>query len=139
MEARIAQPIGGRTGAELQELADQFIDEVGLQPHDILLTNIRRGVFLGASPDRYARHPPRAERPDMAPDIDLAPDHTVFVNDEEWKWLERERHDQESGNFFTRLGSYPRTTYLVIVCCSLGAIVQGFDETAVNGGQIEVD
>lgn len=139
MEARIAQPIGGRTRAELEELADQFIDEVGLQPHDILLTHLKRGIFLGASPDRYARHPPQAERPDKASDVDLAPDHTVFVNDEEWKWLERERQDQESGNFFTRLGSYPRTTYLVIFCCSLGAIVQGFDETAVNGGQIEVD
>lgn len=134
MEARIAQPIGGRTPAELEQLAEQFINEAGLQRHDIPLTHIRRGVFLGASPDRYAPRSRQAEQPDKPSDPDLAPDHTVLVDDEEWKWLENERRDQKSGNFFTRLGSYPRTTYLVIFCCSLGAIVQGFDETAVNGG-----
>ncbi|KAK9777174.1 hypothetical protein SCAR479_06242 [Seiridium cardinale] len=35
-----------------------------------------------------------------------------------------------------QLRAYPAKVYWLIVCCSLGAVVQGFDETAVNGAQV---
>lgn len=73
----------------------------------------------------------------------------VVVNNTELAYLQSEvskvkgpgiPHTARSGNatwwekLRGLLRSYPRRVYWLIACCSVGAVVQGFDETAVNGG-----
>lgn len=141
IERHIAQPVAGRTPTQLKQLMHAFLRETHLDEHEI--PHLQRGTFLAAAPYHYRERPSQApsesnEQRSIAPRPDLADDHAVLVSEKEHKWLTLEREDEETGNFFTRLKSYPRTTYLVIVCCSLGAIVQGFDETAVNGGSFQI-
>ncbi|KAG6368545.1 hypothetical protein INS49_002757 [Diaporthe citri] len=139
IERHIAQPVAGRTPTQLKQLMHAFIRETYLDEYEI--PHLQRGTFLAAAPYHYRKRESQApsegnKQPSIATRPDLAADHAVLVNEKEHKWLTLEREDEETGNFFTRLKSYPRSTYLVIVCCSLGAIVQGFDETAVNAAQV---
>lgn len=71
----------------------------------------------------------------------VADDLHVLVDEEEKRWMRREAPEAEVsvGQFWNVLKAYPPKIYWLIACCCLAAVVQGFDETAVNGGKLRSD
>ncbi len=75
---------------------------------------IRKGAFLAQ--DREAFMHPRSDG--------------LRLKDDEQRALKQE--DPRTGNKWNQ----PWIMYALVGCCSLGAAVQGWDETAVNGAQV---
>lgn len=141
-ERRIARPLEGLTQVQVTEKVQDFIRHTGIDSNDF--PHLWRGAFLAASADSYRLRSDeqRAQQQHLAPGGEvpagvLDQDGDVLVNKTEAAALRDEETSTDFGRsltFFKRLRAYPRTVYMVILCCSLGAIVQGFDESAVNGG-----
>ncbi|KAI1326133.1 hypothetical protein F5Y16DRAFT_422055 [Xylariaceae sp. FL0255] len=70
----------------------------------------------------------------------IAGDGRVLVDHAEAKYLELEAMPLailgQHRNIGRKLGSLTWPLWSVIMCCSLGAMVQGLDQTAINGAQI---
>lgn len=98
---------------------------------DVSLVLLRRGAFL-AQHGEYTL----GTEADVHGQTEESLDSTVYVTSEENMYLGMEAEKVTPFNFFRMLKAYSGTTYRVILCCSIGAIVQGFDETAVNGGEL---
>lgn len=124
-ERLVARPFEGLNAYEMHQKIEDFVKETGIDRNDF--PNLQRGAFLAASPSSYCLRRPSDEHA-------LDDNDYVLVNEKEREALGLERTEIKWSTFFTRLRAYPLTVYMVIVCCSLGAIVQGFDESAVNGG-----
>lgn len=139
-ERLVARPFEGLGLTEMKEIVNNFFDETGIERKE--LSHLLRGAILAASPSKYRRQPPSDQAGDkelgrnQSPDLD--DDDSVFVDPREERALQQENTEINWTTFFTRLRAYPLTVYGVIICCSLAAIVQGFDETAVNGGNSAV-
>lgn len=140
-EQRIARPFEGWDAKDIIEKAQEFIEETGIDPNEF--PHLRRGAILAASPLSYSLRPrPTQAEADQAGNKsfgdsqfqELDEEGYVLVNESEKTALDLEKTGIEWNTFFTRLRAYPLTVYMVMFCCSLGAIVQGFDESAVNGG-----
>lgn len=121
-EARaIAHPFEGLSRSELQDLIDRFSDISEIPVEEInRATFLAQGYQSGLSSDNS--HPP-------TDGVD-----TVWVNKDELTALTLENESLTYSNFLTKFKAYPRTTRWIVLNCSLGAMVQGFDETAVNTG-----
>lgn len=137
-ERRIARPLEGLTQVRVTEKVQDFIRHTGIDSNDF--PHLWRGAFLAASADSYRLRSDeqRAQQQHLAsggeiPAGVLDQDGDVLVNKTEAAALREEETSTGWRTFFKRLRAYPRTVYMVILCCSLGAIVQGFDESAVNG------
>lgn len=126
-QREIAQPFDGLTRDQLLAKVNEFMGDSGLDQREMPL--IQRGIAL-AQTLRHAR-----PGHDVDPNDIVDCDGGVWVNKEEYDALELEGKAVTVGNLWEKLGAYPATTYWLIACCSLAALVQGFDETAVNGGE----
>lgn len=108
----LINPFRGKSTKQMADVADEFIQisRIKNEWHDC----IRKGAFL-------------------------AQNYYAFANERE-DGLQLSREDQEAlkqedpkiGNKWDQ----PFILYALVVCCSLGAAVQGWDETAVNQAQI---
>lgn len=106
--AKLANPLSGYGRPQLQKMGREYALEHALaEPEDIRAFEI--GAMLAQDPLSYDR---------LGTDV---------LSEEEINTLYRE---------FTNKWSQPKTLYIVIVCCSICAAVQGMDETVVNGAQL---
>lgn len=105
--AKLRNPLGGMTDEEVLKDVDAFIEARGL-------TDKRDAFHKGALMARVQNRPNGYEKIDM-------------LSEEEKGWL---RH--EDGHRW----SQPFQLYFLVVLCAGSAIVQGMDQTAVNGAQV---
>jgi hypothetical protein len=104
---RIKNPLAGITKDELFAQVDEFAQEKGLQEHIPLL---RKGALVAQNPASYE---------DIAGEEKLDDAEVVALRNEvEHKWR------------------VPRLLYLTIFTCSIGAAVQGWDQTGSNGANL---
>lgn len=106
----VQDPFKDWTRGDLRKEADKYIRESSLQ-------NYRDWIVNGA----YLAQDPKAE-------LDFKDrDHPAIVT-----------RDLGNLSIWERLKQQPLRLYGHVFCCGLGAIVQGMDESAVNGGQYAV-
>ncbi|KAF2265060.1 hypothetical protein CC78DRAFT_532691 [Lojkania enalia] len=113
-DRRLAQPFSGWTYERMKKSIDDFIEESELEDYD---KYIRRGAFLAQSKAAFATG---RERPD-----------DLTLRDYERQALHLEYSQRRIDKF-----KQPWRLYALVGICSLGAAVQGWDETAVNGAQV---
>ena len=105
--AKLRNPLGGMTEEEVIKDVDTFIEARGLAD--------KREIFhKGALMARVQDRPNGFE-------------HIAILTEEEMGWL---RHEE------THRWSQPFMLYFLVVLCAGSAIVQGMDQTAVNGAQV---
>jgi hypothetical protein len=105
--AKLRNPLGGMTEEEVLRDVDAFIEARGL-------ADKRETFHKGALMARVQNRPNGFE-------------HIAMLSDEEKGWL---RHEE------THRWSQPFMLYFLVVLCAGSAIVQGMDQTAVNGAQV---
>ena len=105
--AKLRNPLGGMTDEEVIRDVDEFIETRGL-------TDKREIFHKGALMARVQNRPNGYEKIDM-------------LSDEEKRWL---RHED------AHRWSQPFQLYFLVILCAGSAIVQGMDQTAVNGAQV---
>jgi len=110
-DRKLAQPFSGWTHDEMTKKIDAFIEESELQDY---ADYIRKGAFLAQSKAAFNR-----DRPDG-----------LKLKKTEQDYLDLEYSPRPIDKF-----KQPWRLYALVGCCSLGAAVQGWDETAVNGGK----
>ncbi|PVI05411.1 hypothetical protein DM02DRAFT_725112 [Periconia macrospinosa] len=113
-DRRLAQPFSGWSHENMTNSINQFIKDSGLEDYD---KYIRRGAFLAQSRSAFAVG---RERPD-----------DLTLSDSEREYLDLENSNRRIDKF-----KQPWRLYALVGICSIGAAVQGWDETAVNGAQI---
>ncbi|KAK4201686.1 hypothetical protein QBC40DRAFT_347615 [Triangularia verruculosa] len=107
LEARIRNPLEGIPRDQLMQRVETFCEEKGLTQHVELF---RKGALVAQNPDEYDR---------IIGTEALNEDEKKALRDEvEHKW---------------RL---PAKLFLTIATCSIGAAVQGWDQTGTNGANI---
>ncbi|KAF1927013.1 uncharacterized protein M421DRAFT_102106 [Didymella exigua CBS 183.55] len=111
-DRRLRRPFAGWTPNRLDEHVTDFIKRSGLKEHNVLF---KKGALLAQSKTALDKE----ETGDLA------------LQPKERRALRLEH----SSRFLDRFHQ-PRRLYALVVCCSLGAAVQGWDQTAVNGAQI---
>ncbi|KAI0447220.1 hypothetical protein F4803DRAFT_546436 [Xylaria telfairii] len=147
---RMSRPFVGLSIDEMNQKVLDFMREAGFPDADRPF--IHRGAFLAQDTLRYTLGPwvddapktsslPSQATSHLVYNRQLIDEHgTVFVDHEERKALEIEAEKiniwGRYRNLWKKLSAYPRPLYSVIICCSLGAMVQGLDQTAVNGAQV---
>lgn len=131
-EHPIAKPFDGLDLQGMKEKVEDFRRKTGLTVDDVSLVLLRRGAFLA----QHGEYTVVGTEADVYEQTEESLSSTVYVSSEEDVYLGMEAEKVTPLNFFRMLKAYSRTTYHVILCCSIGAIVQGFDETAVNGGEL---
>lgn len=107
LEARIRNPLDGIPRDELMRNVEEFATSRGLTDH---LAILRKGALVAQNPDN----------------LDLV-DGQDALTDEEIAVLERER---------TNKWAMPARLFWTIAMCSVGAAVQGWDQTGANGATI---
>ncbi|OAA62003.1 General substrate transporter [Niveomyces insectorum RCEF 264] len=107
LDARIRNPLQGLSYQQLMHKVDVFAEQKGLTEHRLLL---RKGALVAQDPTGYE-------------DID-GPE---ALTDEEKAALLHEA---------THRWSMPWRLFMTIFTCSIGAAVQGWDQTGVNGAAI---
>lgn len=117
----IANPFLGLTRLEMKQKIDRFSRISGLPVGDLDI-----GAFLAKG---YRPGTPANGQHVSTDDSDVA-----LVNEADTMVLRLEEEELTYTNFWVKFRAYPRLVFWVVVNCSLGALVQGFDETAVNGG-----
>ncbi|KAK3215883.1 hypothetical protein GRF29_8g1427028 [Pseudopithomyces chartarum] len=113
-DRRLAQPFSGWNHDRMTKSIDNFIQVSGLEDYE---KYIRRGAFLAQSKAAFV---PGRERSDG-----------LILKDDERHYLDLEESPRRIDKF-----NQPWRLYAVVGLCSLGAAVQGWDESAVNGAQI---
>ncbi|KAF9732672.1 hypothetical protein PMIN06_002873 [Paraphaeosphaeria minitans] len=113
-DRRLAQPFSGWSHQQMEESVDKFITVSGLEDYD---KYIRRGAFLAQSKAAFSIGRPRRDG--------------LSLKDEERHYLDLENSPRRIDKF-----KQPWRLYALVGVCSLGAAVQGWDETAVNGAQV---
>ena len=114
-DRRLAQPFSGWNHERMTASIDSFIQTTGLEDYD---KYIRRGAFLAQS---EAAFPPGRERRDG-----------LGLCDDERRYLDLESSPRRIDKF-----NQPWRMYALVGLCSLGAAVQGMDETvSVTGSPI---
>lgn len=109
-DAKLARPFSGWTHQKMTDRIDKFIDDTELEDY---AHYIRRGAFLAQSKAAFDR-----ER-----------DDGLKLKDIERTYLDLEYSRKRIDKF-----KQPWRLYALVALCSIGAAVQGWDETAVNGG-----
>ncbi|KAK4142896.1 uncharacterized protein C8A04DRAFT_29473 [Dichotomopilus funicola] len=107
LQARIRNPLEGLSHAELMSRVEVFAQEKGLTEHIGLL---RKGALVAQDPENYEN-----------------------IGGEEALDEEEKAALHKEANHKWRL---PGRLYLTIITCSIGAAVQGWDQTGINGANI---
>ncbi|KFZ23937.1 hypothetical protein V502_01583 [Pseudogymnoascus sp. VKM F-4520 (FW-2644)] len=107
LEARIKNPLAGVPRDALFREVDAFAEEKGLAEHSALL---RKGALVAQDPGNYE---------DLEGEYALT---TLEVEDLRNEVLHKWRH--------------PTALYFTIATCSIGAAVQGWDQTGSNGANL---
>ncbi|KAK4192384.1 hypothetical protein QBC35DRAFT_248363 [Podospora australis] len=107
LEARIKNPLEGIPRDQLLRRAEDFCKEKGLTEHVALF---RRGALVAQNPNDYGQI--------SGPEALDETEKRVLLDEVEHKW---------------RL---PKKLFLTIATCSIGAAVQGWDQTGTNGANI---
>lgn len=105
--AKLRNPLIGMTDDEVLRDVDKFIEARGL-------TDKRDAFYKGALMARVQNKPQGYEKISM-------------LSDEEKGWLRHEENHR---------WSQPFMLYFLVILCAGSAIVQGMDQTAVNGAQV---
>jgi len=111
-DRKLAQPFSGWTHKQMTESIEAFLLESGL---DDYADYVRRGAFLAQSKAAFPS--------------DRVRDDGLSLKPVERQYLDLEYSTRRIDRF-----KQPWRLYALVGCCSLGAAVQGMDETAVNGG-----
>ncbi|KAL9084699.1 MAG: hypothetical protein Q9165_007947 [Trypethelium subeluteriae] len=127
-ERKISRPLDGLTKQQMDEIVDEFMEETQLPGDE--RTSIHRGAFIAQDPDHY-----RLSDDDIEQGMSVTPDGEALVSQEEKNCLDLEKNPISGWGvgICKKLRAYPSIVYRLVVCCSLGAMVQGWDQTAVNG------
>ena len=112
VNARLVNPFRGMRREEMDKKIITFMKMTEIDERDLDL--IRKGAFLAQDPQAF----------------DYPRDDGLRLTEKEGKAIEQE--DPKTGNKWNQ----PWIMYALVGCCSLGAAVQGWDETAVNGAQV---
>ncbi|KAI4185195.1 MAG: hypothetical protein LQ346_005958 [Caloplaca aetnensis] len=108
----LVNPFGGKSHKEMNDLIDAFMEKTKID--EIYQEHIRKGAFLAQDSEAFN---------DLREDgLQLKPEEKAALVLE----------DPKTGNKWNQ----PWILYALVGCCSLGAAVQGWDETAVNGAQL---
>lgn len=103
----IAEPFHGYSDDNLCSYASSFLQMAGLRDDPELSTIFKNGAYLAQQPGRFE-----------VEDLQLTPDESAALKKErEKKW------------------NISPTLFSLVVVCAMSAVVQGMDETAVNGGK----
>lgn len=113
-DRKLAQPFSGWTHKQMTESIEAFLLESAL---DDYVDYIRRGAFLAQSKVAFPS--------------DRVRDDGLSLKPVERQYLDLEYSTRRIDRF-----KQPWRLYALVGCCSLGAAVQGMDETAVNGAQV---
>ncbi|RYP21379.1 hypothetical protein DL765_002280 [Monosporascus sp. GIB2] len=108
LEAKIKNPLKGIPYDQLMRDVEAFAHEKGLEEHIPIL---RKGALVAQTPDNYGEEIVGAEALDEA-------EMKALRDEVEHKWR------------------MPWRLFLTIVTCSIGAAVQGWDQTGSNGATI---
>ncbi|KAK4152217.1 putative polyol transporter 1 [Chaetomidium leptoderma] len=107
LEARIRNPLEGLSRDELMSRVEVFVQEKGLTEHTALF---RKGALVAQDPSGYEDI--------TGPEALDADEKAVLLKEVTHKW---------------RL---PAKLFMTIATCSIGAAVQGWDQTGANGANI---
>jgi hypothetical protein len=126
--ASLASSVAGISAeAEERRVVQFLIDAEIPENHEV---NAVKGAFL-------AKGCGWNTNPDAHPTNTVDP--LVSVSRRDKSVLDREDGKLSWSNFISNLRDYPSKTYWLLFLCSIGALVQGFDEAAVNGGECELE
>lgn len=113
INSRLVNPFIGLRPEDMFSLIEEFMAKTGIET--LYLDLIKKGAFLAQDPRAFDRR-----RDDL----------NLYLELDETEILRLE--DPKIGNKWNQKW----TLYALVGCCSLGAAVQGWDETAVNGAQV---
>jgi len=113
VNAKLVNPFKGLRHEQMNEKIKNFMTTTEID-EEKYLNLIRRGAFLAQDSEAFTY--PRTDG------LELKPDEKRALRQE----------DPKTGNKWNQ----PWIMYALVGCCSLGAAVQGWDETAVNGAQL---
>ena len=108
LEAKIKNPLKGIPYNQLMRDVEAFAHEKGLEEHIPIL---RKGALVAQTPDNYGEELVGSEALDEA-------EMKALRDEVEHKWR------------------MPARLFLTIITCSIGAAVQGWDQTGSNGATI---
>lgn len=107
IEAKIKNPLAGIPRHELMAQVEEFAEEKGVVEY---VDYLKKGALVAQDPDNYE---------DIHGEFALTPEEVVVLQREvSHKW------------------KVPRTLYLTIITCSIGAAVQGWDQEGSNGANL---
>lgn len=107
IEAKIKNPLAGIPRHELMAQVEEFAEEKGVAEY---VDYLKKGALVAQDPDNYE---------DIDGEFALTPEEVVVLQREvSHKW------------------KVPRTLYLTIITCSIGAAVQGWDQEGSNGANL---
>lgn len=140
LDVRSHGPFNDLKPAMMEEKLKSFMQETELWDYE---NHFRKGMFLAQHPQaldsdekvRYLADELRhMVRHMVGPSINLKP------TEREYKCLKRDRIDtaDEPRNWKTDIKKWrlPRPLWRQVTLCALGALIQGWDEAAVNGAQL---
>ncbi|KAI0452442.1 hypothetical protein F5B21DRAFT_336505 [Xylaria acuta] len=139
-EVAISRPFNGLDLNQTIKLKDEFIKVDGLREKEKLY--VLQGALLACDSMAYCRRTEVhiSENKESHRTTEVT-DGRVYVDERDFKLLTLEKEELDDGStwkvvtsFWQKRSAYPTEMYILITCCSLGAAVQGWDETAVNGG-----
>lgn len=104
---RIKNPLAGITRHELLRNVEEFAHEKGLAEHILIL---RKGALVAQDPSAYES----ISGDEKLDDVEI----DALQTEVQYKWR------------------VPRLLYLTIITCSIGAAVQGWDQTGSNGANL---
>lgn len=107
LEAKIKNPLAGIPKHELMAQVEEFANEKGLTEY---LPYLKKGALVAQDPDSFE---------EIGGEHKLNNEEvTTLIDEVEHKWR------------------VPRTLYLTIITCSIGAAVQGWDQEGSNGANL---
>ncbi|KAJ3580451.1 hypothetical protein NPX13_g109 [Xylaria arbuscula] len=138
-ETAIAQPFLDHDIVDIHKLATKFIEDNKIPIEDTLY--VHHGALLAMNPNSFCAKPGRkcsCSEPRNQSKCQKVPYHERTTPE---LVLEEKSLDNKSPkNIITfvwkRRNVYRTRMYALLLCCGLGAAVQGWDETAVNGAQV---
>ncbi len=112
INGKLVNPFKGLRHEQMSDKIKEFMMKTEID--EMWVELIRKGAFLAQDGEAFSH--PRTDSLQLKPD--------------ERRALQQE--DPKTGNKWNQ----PWIMYALVGCCSLGAAVQGWDETAVNGAQL---
>lgn len=123
LDARICNPFNDRPPKEMREKLIEFMKHTGIE--DIYRHHFERGMFI-------AQNPKALDDPKYRTD-------GLTLTDEEARCLKLDRiatsDENESWRMDMKKWKLPAPLWRLVMLCALGAVVQGWDESAINSAQ----